>query len=239
MALDNEASAGEWTDQNDPWSVNRFLNAFPKNLPFVAEQRPILRDNARHGLVVFRQIHWSDHDLSEEALQQLEECQQQLYAMFDRLIEDTRIRMRAIYSEGMMARGEPKAKPSLLRTDEGKRAWDAAPPLVAYGADYVLYNEKRLQLKGAERTKEYEESGKSIQNGWKNAKKEVFRDREDALLGIVAQEDDRIAYTMFGAAHCWRDNVRRWNKKYADDVFSLLTITPEAVSRYIDGDVSV
>lgn len=70
-------------------------------------------------------------------------------------------------------------------------------------------------------------------------------DREDVLLGKIAEDSKPLALSVYGAAHTWggrrsfknyslglkdrassRDNIAEWNKRHPDKKFSLIEITP-------------
>jgi len=86
-----------------------------------------------------------------------------------------------------------------------------------------------IKLHGAERRKEYE----AAQNIWKSKSIErylipklVLHNRENALLHIISDKDDKVAVTVYGGFHDWANNIRSWNRSHPEDKFSLIEITP-------------
>lgn len=64
----------------------------------------------------------------------------------------------------------------------------------------------------------------------------IFKVREDYLLELIAKTNDPASVTVYGALHDWRDNIDEWNKKYADKKFSLIVITPEALTKHFGSE---
>lgn len=59
-------------------------------------------------------------------------------------------------------------------------------------------------------------------------KRLIERDREDALLEIVADSAQPIAVAVFGGGHDWSDNIVAWNRAHPREKFALVEITPMA-----------
>lgn len=56
----------------------------------------------------------------------------------------------------------------------------------------------------------------------------VCADREDAVLhNINERANSPLPILVFGAAHWFYDNIRRWNKANPNDKFSLIVIEPK------------
>ena len=109
------------------------------------------------------------------------------------------------------------------------RARSDVPRIAEFGAVNLLM-ENGLRVKGGERTKEYDASGPALYMPDGPERTELlFEARERALMKIVHEGRDRIACTVYGAAHDWKNNVEEWNDEHPDDQFSILTLTTKTV----------
>lgn len=213
----------------EPKNVNRHLRRMPDGLPHVARRTDDRHENARHGLIVIRQIHWAA-DLDAEGVREIQACQEEIRDLVDALMKGKWI--DSVHQEGRMAAGEP-ATDARYDSHPGaeQQGLRDVPRIAEYGALRVLEEAGTIVLKGAERTKEFDASGPAVfMEDGPGRDRLLFEDREDALLKIISADRDRIACTVYGAAHDWKDNVERWNDAHPSDAFSLVTLTVKTVA---------
>ena len=53
-----------------------------------------------------------------------------------------------------------------------------------------------------------------------------MEEREDNLLGEISLTEEPISVVVFGEAHNWADNIKRWNENH-NKKYNLITVTPE------------
>lgn len=94
-----------------------------------------------------------------------------------------------------------------------------------------LEKDKGLKVVGAETVKSNIHASEIAETAdYATHSKVVMENREDIALKIAAIRGLDVSWCLYGAAHNFRDAIRRWNKKNPDKMFSLLEITPEANS---------
>lgn len=215
----------------DKHGTNGFLRAFPsaKEIPGIRHVDTTLVPNARKAIIVLRQIHWSEGlwnpDRADE-LQEVIECQTDLYHAIKFLQTDNRTRMKNLFVEGLP---EGKKRPSMEHNTLRKRwspEWNDF--LAYYGAEGIRQDESDLVLLGAEdeKLKKYVER-EINEKGWGYAaRNSAFEPREDAFLDIAHRADFREIYVIYGAGHKWQNNIEKWNSLHPEHRFSLCVLTP-------------
>lgn len=230
------AARGVLGEELEPKDVNKHLDRIPRKLPHVVRRREDLYEGAKHGLIVIRQIHWAD-GLDAQGAAEIARCQEEIRALVLALKKGGWI--DSVHAEGMMAAGEPRPDPaySSSQTAEQQGLRDV-PRIAEVGAIDLLMANKEIEVKGGEKTAQYDAAGPalSLSDGPKKQKL-LFEDREEALLELVLAARDRIACTVYGAAHDWEWNVEdrnlaQWNEEHPDQIISLLTLTTKAVADY-------
>lgn len=94
-----------------------------------------------------------------------------------------------------------------------------------FGASWVLAVEGKYVLRAAETTESNLKADLEFRRGIiGNA---LMDGREDALVNIIAKNQNSQAPVIYGGLHYFLDNIKRWNKKHDDKKFSLISITPE------------
>lgn len=97
------------------------------------------------------------------------------------------------------------------------------------GASFLMADDDLLRLKYGENGDFYKEGLKS--NLSFGAEKNNHELRENALLEMIEKNRDETAVVVFGGAHCWKNNIRKWNKMHQNEGFSLIEIVPESYHR--------
>ena len=220
----------------EPKDVNAHLDRIPRKLPHVVRRREDLYEGAKHGLIVIRQIHWAD-GLDEAGAKEIARCQEEIRDLLKALLEGGHI--DSVHAEGVMAAGEPRPDPAYSTSKNAdEQGLRDVPKIAEVGAVEQVYLEKGLVVKGAEKTAAYDAAGPALSMPDSATKRILlYEDRENALLDIVLKERDRVACTVYGAAHDWEWNVEdmnlmEWNKEHPDQVISLLTLTVRSVADY-------
>lgn len=121
--------------------------------------------------------------------------------------------------------------------------------LFEYGATVVLALEDKIQLKAAEDFSANLDAKLIVQQGLlglmysvrtnKDESMSSFRERivheqrEDALLEIIhtnsKDKTNEVHVTVYGSAHDFRDNIKKWNAEHPTKKFSLITLTPPTI----------
>jgi len=108
---------------------------------------------------------------------------------------------------------------------------DLLKSLPAFHLALFEFTQKRqLRIRAAESSKAHGEAMAHLRNTLSPSDEKLHKDREDALLQIVSNNDDVIAVTIYGGAHDWSDNINEWNRTNADK-FNYIRITPVAYQR--------
>lgn len=228
VASTHEALAGK--PRQKP--VNALLHEFPRNIPHIVRRREDLHEDAKHGLVVIRQLHWAK-DLSRMDAKEVEQCQEEIRDALLFLLKHGHIDA-AIYGEGRMAANEPRPDERYVYAPNAReQGLKNISELAEIGADRILEKEGKIRIKGAERTITYDRSGIVLEDrSIGNYNRILYEDRENVVLELVRQAKDRIACTIYGGAHDWENNILEWNDAFPDEKFSLLTLTPRAMANY-------
>jgi hypothetical protein len=210
-------------------NVNEYLESFPADIPGVGSRELRLNKGASRALIVIEQAHWAKK-MDKPGAKAIELCQRQIYETLLFLIKNKGI--DTVYSEGVMATGEAPADPHLSRhVSAEEQGLVHVPEIAEIGAEHILKREGLLKIKGAERKATYDQAARDEDSPHYNIWNwSVCEARENALLGIVAEEDETIAYTVFGCRHKFRNNIWSWNRAHTDK-FSLLTLTPDMIAR--------
>ena len=82
-----------------------------------------------------------------------------------------------------------------------------------------------LELRYGERKELYQNGlyGKGSYGDEENNHEE----REDFILKLISKNKDEKAVVVFGGAHCWKNNIKRWNRRHKNERFSLIEVVPE------------
>lgn len=57
----------------------------------------------------------------------------------------------------------------------------------------------------------------------------IIDDREDVLLDIISSEEEDFSVVVYGAAHNFYDNIKRWNQEDSDHKFSHIIVIPRSL----------
>ena len=172
---------------------------------------------ARHCLVHIRQIHPTD-DMSPTDTRKVRDIQMDIYDIVKFFVAE--LGLHEVYEEGIT--DAPQYDPgSISRRD--------------LGACRQLLVEGKIRLKAAEIRESAQRARAAAElPNWEEDYLAALRDffhwtmeeREDALLELIHRAGDRIALTVYGAGHDWRDNVKSWNQRHPEEPFALIEITP-------------
>jgi len=93
------------------------------------------------------------------------------------------------------------------------------------GASYLMADNGLLELRYGERKELYQNGlyGKGSYGDEENNHEE----REDFILKLISKNKDEKAVVVFGGAHCWKNNIKRWNRRHKNERFSLIEVVPE------------
>jgi hypothetical protein len=231
--------------------ANTYARKFPQKVSGISNINGEINPNAKHLLIHLRQIHWVDREMNPEILRKISSCQEELRMAIEELIKNDTTRLRAIYEEGRLKmkaverivpmvdvdailaeRSRPEEARALLpHTDAKKinREKFSISDLMTKGVAQYLKEKKNISLKPSEWPELKSLCNTALDERWENSDEFVCELREDALLEIIAIDETSVAYTVYGSAHDWRNNVREWNMRYPDKAFSLIEMTPETI----------
>ncbi len=234
LGEETQPSEPAFPKELEPRDVNRHLHRIPLKLPHVVDRRERLTKDAKHGIVVIRQIHWAD-SLGTAGADQVTKCQREIEDLLKALLKGKWI--DSGYAEGRMTKDEPAtdARYSTVANAQ-QQGLSNVPEIAELGADRILDVEARWILHGGERTKTYDAAGLALSMApGPEQQKLLYDDREDVLLGIVIDAKDRISCTVWGANHNFDDNAERlnldaWNEGHPDHLVSVLTLTTTTVA---------
>jgi len=178
--------------------------------------------------------------------------------LFNMYVKDLKKEVRGL--KGELRHGD--AKDYLRKTIEEKRETikrlekRKRDPL--YGAVNKLAAERKIKMLPAERkNSKIKELSKKVKKGEKKLTDSEVIDavvdgREDIFLEIASKQRHPLVIVVYGGAHAWggkescgpnylekgrlslRDNIAEWNKKYPNEAFSLIEITPKDYGEELD-----
>lgn len=215
----------------DKFGTNAFLRSFPKaeEIPGIKYINTTLAPNAHKSIIVLRQIHWMEglwHTDRADELQEVIECQRDLYHAIKFLQEDKRTRMNHLFVEGL-SDGKKRAP---VQHETLRKRWSPEwnHVLAWHGAEGVRQDESELLLLGAENEDLKRRVDANMhKKGWDYAARNgVFDPREDAFLDIASHAEYREIYVIYGAGHHWMNNIEKWNRLHPERHYSLCELTP-------------
>ncbi len=219
--------------ETDAIDVNAELRAIPEGLPHVKEVKKFLTEGASFGLVGVTDVHWSNEQTLKVAME-VERCQKRNRELIEALLEKKLL--DTLYVEGMPAEGEPPFDPAYFVNVSAKdQNFIGIDRIAEIGAARMLAEEKKLKVRGAERTATWDASGTVMDDDAysRRWRKLVLEDRENALLDVITKERRRIAWTFFGCWHDWENNVKEWNEKHPDARFSYVSLLTASGEEYL------
>lgn len=216
--------------------VNETLRHLERSdIPGIGSKRLHLHEDAAYALIHIRQYHYAP-DTSDDLMETIKACQHDIGDALEFLIQDPSVRLRESYQEGLVAGGDiaiADAPDNLRRFEDSKKADianRALPEIVQKGADGLLRDRGKLTLKPAER---YAEAVLAWKTDFDTpqSQENIFERREDVLIEYMLAAGEKVACTVYGAAHDWRNNVDAHNKRNPRKAISLLTLTPKALTK--------
>jgi len=217
------------------WVNDTLRHLEKQDIPGIGAKSMHLREGAAYGLIHIRQYHYAP-ETDDAMMSAVEACQRDIYETLQYLIEEPRIRLQALYQEGLVAGGDIPAQemPSNLKHFQDSKKADIEnrklPEIVHRGADSLLRDQGKLRLKPAERYAEAVQSWKT-NLGAADSRENIFEKRENVVLQFMMEGGERLACTVYGAAHDWRNNVTSHNEAHPEQAISLLTLTPKSVRK--------
>lgn len=232
-----------------------------KEIPGIARVRRYRVDGANRVLAVLRQHHEVVDPLPEH-VEEIEDCQTELLQAMDYLWRQPALRFRAVHNEsthfgdeegylnhyrsltrrrlewaledrnGESVDGLSDAEFEELLHDEPALQYRIGEfsTLARVGAAEILSLRGHLQIRAGEcsklrlRIREAEDSP--------DREDMLFDEREDMVVQYAAETGDDVNYVVYGAAHNFRNNLRKWNRQQRDGArFASVVLTPHTAHR--------
>lgn len=211
-----------------------YWNLQETDIPGVRKIERYGEEDSEHLIVDVRQMHFAPNgkvkDLAE--LTAIKQVQDDIYDSLSYFMDN--FKLKQIYVEGLHSK---KSKQNFntfysfdrLHLERGLKQ-TPAEDAKEYSEGLGILTEAMIIRERVELTKPdsierflYVFLLKSLNE---RAQKELYEDREDALLKIVDGNGDKLAVTVYGAGHDFRDNVEKWNQENPKNRFALMTLTP-------------
>lgn len=237
-------------------AVEQFLCEFPdaSALPGIAEIRSTFVHGAQRVFALFPQIHWDD-ELGDMA-PRLNLCQHNLRLAMEALLASDTAHFHHIFNEGMFVGqkqyldyyfGEFQRLTGHADVHSNRALGiinrDGSSVLGYTGAAEILALRGKLTLEGAEDVELRRSLARykllcSLTRGEESADAQrrydeiAYAKREHFLTSIIGQSPHMVNYAVFGEAHEWGDDVRRYNASHPDSPMAFMEIVPIAVARW-------
>lgn len=209
-------------EDDDDASINELLIQMPHEFPGMAEKSIVANYNARYGLVYVRQLAWNDADLSPAYVKAVTDCQQDIRQALEYALRNTLL--TTAYKEG---------KYDAMQHERAKRK--DYSEIAQIGAMEQMAQEGRLYVQPGETWKTYDAMQKlgphTPRAQWM---KVVHDDRKMALLKLIVDNGDHLAWTAFHHETNFEDVVHQWNAKHPTQQFSLVTFMPASLKEYLE-----
>lgn len=218
--------------------VSSFLENFPVHelaeMPALADIRMQVLEKSQRLLIHILQLHVRDLNEPGQIPQEIERVQQHVYEILTFLHRHEHVRLQEIYGENLNESAEKQANKNVAivrrgEADPDQKQMRASAMLriaVATGIQLRAADNKEIVARAQELAIKEHSEGKLTETELKEFAT-VSERRESHLLKLITkQANSRIAVTVFGGYHDFKNNVEEWNAKHPEDAFGLMTITP-------------
>lgn len=244
--------------------ANQRLRDFPDSIPGALKISKHVTPEAKYCLVHIRQVHYVSPDRYEALFKLLgvsdpkerldiiskrydfiNNIQQEIYKILSYLTVNgisTEVYVEGITNEHTAETFTSHVQGCKEEISDMLGVTKASELSYVSGAGILLGLEGSIKIKPATTL---ESDMATINATTSEEERELQEQREDVLLELIANQNNRLVFTVYGALHAWggekssgplyilsgrkstRDNIAEWNQKHPNKKFSLIEIIPK------------